>query len=63
MEGLMRAAAQRKLDLERADERKAQREREEEGEQFGDKERFVTSAFKQKQEELRRLEEEEKRRE
>ncbi|KAJ3035389.1 hypothetical protein HDV00_004034 [Rhizophlyctis rosea] len=63
MEGLLKAAAQRKIDLERADERKAQREREQEGEEFGDKERFVTQAFKEKQAELKRLEEEERRRE
>ncbi|KAJ3267806.1 hypothetical protein HK104_005606 [Borealophlyctis nickersoniae] len=63
MEGLMKASAQRKLDLERAEERKAQREREAEGEEFGDKERFVTQAYKERQAELRRLEEEEKRRE
>ncbi|RKO90958.1 coiled-coil domain-containing protein 55-domain containing protein [Blyttiomyces helicus] len=63
MANLMKAAQQRKLDLERAEERKVQREREEEGEEFGDKEKFVTGAYMERQRELRRLEEEEKKRE
>eukprot|EP00842_Homolaphlyctis_polyrhiza_P005219 jgi/Hompol1/5699/HPOL_001947-RA len=60
---LLAAAEKRKIDLERAEERRIQRERELEGEQFGDKEMFVTDAYLRRKEELRLLEEEEKRRE
>ncbi|KAJ3153270.1 hypothetical protein HDU89_000901 [Geranomyces variabilis] len=63
MAALIKASAQRKIDLERAELRKVQREREEEGEEFGDKEKFVTGAYKQQMAELKRVEEEEKRRE
>ena len=48
IEKLMAAAEARKLDFELVQERKAQREREQEGEMFGDKEAFVTGAFKQR---------------
>ena len=40
-----------------------QRERELEGDEFKDKEEFVTQAYKDQMEEVRRAEEEEKRRE
>ncbi|KAJ3149107.1 hypothetical protein HDU86_007050 [Geranomyces michiganensis] len=63
MDALIKASAQRKIDLERAELRKVQREREEEGEEFGDKEKFVTGAYKQQMADLKRVEEEEKRRE
>ena len=44
----MKSARQRKKDYERREESKIQREREAEGEQFKDKEAFVTSAYKKK---------------
>ena len=40
-----------------------QREREAEGDEFKDKEAFVTQAYKEQMEELRRAEEEERKRE
>lgn len=61
--GLLQAAEKRKVEQQRVMERKIQREREEEGDEFADKEKFVTGAYKQQQEELKRLEEEEKRKE
>ncbi|KAI8800580.1 coiled-coil domain-containing protein 55-domain containing protein [Cladochytrium replicatum] len=64
MDKIVETAKARKLNLERAKERMAQRERELEGEdQFADKEKFVTSAFLERQKELKRLEEEEERKE
>lgn len=63
MTSLLAAAAVRKRDATIAEERKLAREREAEGEEFKDKEKFVTSAYKIQQEENRRLEEEEKARE
>lgn len=63
MESLLEAAEVRKRDALRAKERTLQKEREAEGEEFADKEKFVTSAYKKQQEELLRLEEEEKARE
>jgi len=59
---LLDAAARRKQDQQIAREKQLQRERENEGEEFADKEKFVTGAYKQQQEETRRLEEEEKKR-
>jgi hypothetical protein len=63
MTSLLAAAAVRKRDATIAEERKLARERETEGEEFKDKEKFVTSAYKKQQEENRRAEEEEKARE
>ncbi|KAJ3186562.1 hypothetical protein HDU85_007382 [Gaertneriomyces sp. JEL0708] len=63
MEALLKNAAKRKIELERVELRKVQREREQEGDEFGDKEKFVTGAYKQHLEELKKIEEEEKRRE
>ena len=63
MSALKAAADVRKRDQIRAQDRKTAREREAEGEEFKDKESFVTGAYKRQQEELRRLEEEEKGRE
>ena len=59
---LLDAAARRKQDQQIAREKQLQRERENEGDEFADKEKFVTGAYKQQQEETRRLEEEEKKR-
>lgn len=63
MGNLLAAAAVRKRDATIAEEKKLAREREAEGEEYADKEKFVTSAYKKQQEENRRLEEEEKLRE
>ncbi len=63
MSNLLAAAAVRKRDATIAEEKKLAREREAEGEEFADKEKFVTSAYKTLQEENRRLEEEERIRE
>ena len=57
---LMDAAARRKQDQLVAREKLLQKERENEGEEFADKEKFVTGAYKVQQEEARKLEEEEK---
>merc|ERR1712241_468911 len=43
---------------ERRKERKVQKEREAEGDEFADKEKFVTSAYRKKMEEMQKLEEE-----
>ena len=56
---LLDAAARRKQDQLIAREKLLQKEREAEGDEFADKEKFVTGAYKQQQEEARRLEEEE----
>ncbi|KAI0374985.1 hypothetical protein BV20DRAFT_406080 [Pilatotrama ljubarskyi] len=61
--GLLASAATRRLDHLRAEEKMIQREREAEGDEFKDKEAFVTQAYKEQMEELRRAEEEERRRE
>lgn len=63
MSNLLAAAEVRKRDQLRAKEKLLAREREAEGDEYGDKERFVTGAYKVQQEEVRRLEEEEKLRE
>jgi coiled-coil domain-containing protein 55 len=63
MENLLQAAEIRKRDQLRAKERMLQKEREAEGEEFADKEQFVTLAYKKQQEEMRKLEEEERLRE
>ncbi|KPJ16720.1 putative leucyl-tRNA synthetase, mitochondrial [Papilio machaon] len=60
IENLMKAANKRKIENERRLERQIQKEREKEGDEFADKEVFVTSAYKQKLEELRKEEEKEK---
>ena len=58
---LLDAAARRKQDQQVAREKLLQREREAEGDEFADKEKFVTGAYKQQQEETKRLQEEEER--
>ncbi|KAI9166720.1 Nuclear speckle splicing regulatory protein [Paramyrothecium foliicola] len=63
MQSLMQAAEVRKRDALIAEEKKIAREREAEGDEYQDKEKFVTEAYKKQQAENRRLEEEEKRRE
>ncbi|KIY43430.1 hypothetical protein FISHEDRAFT_10959, partial [Fistulina hepatica ATCC 64428] len=61
--GLLASAETRKLDHLRAEEKMMQREREAEGDEFRDKEAFVTQAYKDQMAEVRRAEEEEKQRE
>lgn len=63
MKNVLRAADVRKRDQLIAEEKKIAREREAEGEEFADKEKFVTEAYKKQQEENKRLEEEERKRE
>ncbi|KAF1344436.1 coiled-coil domain-containing protein 55-domain containing protein [Delphinella strobiligena] len=58
---LLDAAARRKQDQLVAREKLLQKERENEGDEFADKEKFVTGAYKAQQAETQRLEEEEKR--
>ena len=60
MDGLLASAEIRKRDQLRYREKVLQREREAEGEDFTDKQKFVTAAYKKQQEEVRRMEEEEK---
>lgn len=60
MNNMLASAAIKKQDRLRADDKKFQREREAEGDEFADKEKFVTSAYKQQQEEVRKAEAEEK---
>ncbi|MCJ1456549.1 hypothetical protein MMC28_006910 [Mycoblastus sanguinarius] len=59
MGNLLAAAEVRKRDQLRAKEKMLAKEREAEGDEFADKEKFVTRAYKRQQEEMRRLEEEE----
>ncbi|KAL2005417.1 hypothetical protein VTN00DRAFT_2628 [Thermoascus crustaceus] len=59
MASLLRSAEIRKRDQLRAREKQLQHEREAEGDEFADKEKFVTAAYRAQQEEVRRLEEEE----
>jgi len=63
MGNLLAAAEVRKRDQLRAKEKMLLKEREAEGEEFADKEKFVTEAYKAQQEEVKMLEEEEARRE
>jgi coiled-coil domain-containing protein 55 len=51
------------LDYLRAEEKMIQRERQAEGDEFRDKDAFVTQAYKDQMAEVRRAEEEEKMRE
>ena len=59
MSNLLAAAEVRKRDQLRAKEKMLAKERELEGDEFADKEKFVTGAYKRQQEEMKRLEEEE----
>lgn len=58
MTSLLRSAEVRKRDQLRAQDRLLAKEREAEGDEFADKEKFVTAAYKAQQEELQRIEEE-----
>ena len=58
---MMKNAERQKRENERRIERQVQKEREAEGEQFADKEKFVTSAYRKKMEEMAKLDEEEER--
>ncbi|KAK4459638.1 nuclear speckle splicing regulatory protein 1 [Cladorrhinum samala] len=62
-DALQKAADQRERDRQIAEEKRLKRERDAEGDEFADKEKFVTETYKRQQEENLRLEEEEKRRE
>lgn len=61
IENLMKTAERRKREQEKRIEKQVQKEREAEGDQFKDKEKFVTSAYKAKLEELKKLQDEEDR--
>ncbi|MCJ1252897.1 hypothetical protein MMC24_000703 [Lignoscripta atroalba] len=63
MSNLLAAAEVRKRDQLRAKDKMLVKEREAEGEEFADKEKFVTEAYKAQQEEVKRMEEEEAQRE
>jgi hypothetical protein len=63
MDSLLAASEVRKRDQLRAKEKMLAKEREAEGDEFADKEKFVTGAYKAQQEEVRRLEAEEAKRE
>lgn len=58
IQNLLVQAEKRKIEYERRNERLIQKEREAEGDQFKDKEAFVTASYKAKLEELRKLDEE-----
>jgi coiled-coil domain-containing protein 55 len=57
----MKAAAERQMEFEKRQDRKIQKEREAEGDEFGDKEAFVTASYRKRMEERQKLEEEERR--
>lgn len=59
MGNLLAAAETRKRDQLRAKEKMLAKEREAEGDEFADKEKFVTAAYKRQQAEMRKAEEEE----
>ncbi|KAI1929073.1 hypothetical protein LOZ66_000841 [Ophidiomyces ophidiicola] len=59
MTSLLRSAEVRKRDQLRARDKLLAREREAEGDEFADKEKFVTAAYKAQQEEVKRIEAEE----
>ncbi|CAA9998460.1 unnamed protein product [Nesidiocoris tenuis] len=61
VQNLLLAAERRKMENERRYERQVQKEREAEGEEFKDKETFVTSAYKKKLEEFAKLDAEQMR--
>ncbi len=60
IENLLKHAEIRNREKERRLERQVQKEREAEGDEFADKESFVTSAYRKKMEEMQKLEEEER---
>jgi len=63
MDKLRRMAEVRERDRKLAEEKKMQRERAAEGDEFADKDKFVTAAYKRQQEENQRLAEQERLRE
>ena len=63
IENFLASAQTRRLDRLRAEEKMLQLEREKEGDEFEDKEKFVTEAYKKQMIEVRKAEEEEKARE
>lgn len=63
IENFLASAQTRRLDKLRAEEKMLQLEREKEGDEFEDKEKFVTEAYKKQMVEVRKSEEEEKIRE
>ncbi|VVC44495.1 Domain of unknown function DUF2040 [Cinara cedri] len=58
IQNLIIQADKRKIEYERRNERLIQKERETEGNEFEDKEAFITSSYKKKLEELKKLDEE-----
>ncbi|KAF9438047.1 hypothetical protein BGZ76_009996 [Entomortierella beljakovae] len=62
-EDRLKAAELKKKDRQIAEERRIEREREKEGDEFKDKEMFITPAYKAQKEEMRKAEEEERKRE
>jgi coiled-coil domain-containing protein 55 len=63
MDTLLHSAEIRKRDFLISQERKYQKERETEGDQYAEKEKFVTTGYKKQQDELRKQEEAERRKE
>lgn len=59
IQNMIKNAERQKRENERRIERQVQKDREAEGEQFADKEKFVTSAYRKKMEENAKLDEEE----
>lgn len=57
VDGILESAEQRKRDRLRAEARMIQKQREAEGDEFADKESFVTNAYKEQQAELAKAEE------
>lgn len=57
VDGILESAEQRKRDRLRAEARTIQKQREAEGDEFADKEAFVTNAYKEQQAELAKAEE------
>ncbi|KAJ9582358.1 hypothetical protein L9F63_003318 [Diploptera punctata] len=60
IQSLLKQAERRKREQERRVDREVQKEREAEGEEFKDKEAFVTSSYRKKIEESQKMDEEEK---
>ncbi|KAH9842616.1 coiled-coil domain-containing protein 55-domain containing protein [Rhodofomes roseus] len=63
IDNLLQSAATRRIDHLRAEQKMIQRERESEGDEFKDKEAFVTQSYKDQLAETQRAEEEERQRE
>ncbi|KAJ9127461.1 hypothetical protein QFC24_000869 [Naganishia onofrii] len=63
IDAFLKSAATRRLDRLRAEEKMMQHERDKEGDEFADKEKFMTTAYKKQLEETKKAEQEEKERE